>query len=74
MSKIIYGKKIRALSILWVDGIMNNMVTFDDVPKVLKGEVAYYLIYLDLGDLITDEEYKAAAIEEFNTNKNNSAQ
>ena len=69
MAKEIYGKKIRALSVLWVDGIMNNMVTFDEVPKVLKGEVAYYLIYLDLEDLITDEEYKAAAKEEFENNK-----
>ena len=72
MSNVIYGKNIKSVSILWADSILNGKYTFSDVPRLLKGEVAYYLVSKGNEVLIQDEEYKAAAIEEYNTNKNNS--
>lgn len=76
MAEVIYGKKIKAISILWVQGLLDGMFEngFDDVPKLLKPEVAYYLVYLGFEDLITDETIKQQAIDEYNTNKTNSAE
>ena len=74
VSKIIYGKKIKAISTLWVYGMRDGMFTFDDVPRLLKNEAAYYLVSIGSEILITDPDIKQQAIEEYNNNKTNSAE
>lgn len=70
MSKVIYGKNIKSVSILWADGMLDGNYTFSDVPRLLKEEVAYYLVSKGNETLIDDETIKQQAIEEYNANKN----
>lgn len=70
MSKVIYGKIIKTVSILWANGILDGKYIFNNVPRLLKEEVAYYLASKGNETLIDDETIKQQAIEEYNTNKN----
>lgn len=70
MSKVIYGKNIKSVSILWAESIRNGKYKFSDVPRLLKEEVAYYLVSKGNETLIDDETIKQQAIEEYNANKN----
>jgi hypothetical protein len=52
--KILFGKDVKEMAIVYATLIVKGKKTFSDVPALIKEQVREVLIDLDCGDLATE--------------------